>query len=124
MAGERGTTRYSGTRRDTSHAVLIARPITSGAAMADGVSPIAGTVTFDCQVGRDESSRCDGCGDAVIRKSRRRRCPAAFLLAGIIRQRYHAMNEMKQLPPADVLDLMLVFVGALTERAVVIPERY
>jgi hypothetical protein len=34
------------------------------------------------------------------------------------------MKEMKQLPPADVLDLMLVFVGTLTERAVVIPERY
>jgi hypothetical protein len=34
------------------------------------------------------------------------------------------MKEMKQLPPADVLDLVLVFVGALTERAVVIPERY
>jgi len=34
------------------------------------------------------------------------------------------MKEMKQLPPADVLDLMLVFVRTLTERAVVIPERY
>jgi hypothetical protein len=34
------------------------------------------------------------------------------------------MNEMKQLSPADVLDQVLVFVGALTERAVVIPERY
>jgi hypothetical protein len=42
----------------------------------------------------------------------------------MIRQRYHPMNKMKQLPPADVLDLVLVFVGALTEWAVVIPERY
>jgi hypothetical protein len=33
------------------------------------------------------------------------------------------MKEMKQLPPADVFDLMGVFVGTLTERAVVIPER-
>jgi hypothetical protein len=33
------------------------------------------------------------------------------------------MNEMKKLPPADVLDQMLVFVGALTERTVVIPVR-
>jgi hypothetical protein len=57
-------------------------------------------------------------------KSRRRRCPAAFFLAGIIRHRYYPMKEMKQLPPADVLELMLVFVGALTERAVVIPVRY
>ena len=46
------------------------------------------------------------------------------LVAGIVRQRYHPMNEMKQFPPADVLDQMLVFVGALTERAVVISERY
>jgi hypothetical protein len=85
------------------------------------VSPFArdGDVRLPSRRGR--VSRCDGCCDS---KSRRRRCPAAFLLAGIIRQRYHPMNEMKQLSPADMLDQMLVFVGALTERAVVIPERY
>ena len=44
--------------------------------------------------------------------------------AGKVREWYHPMKEMKQLPPADVLDLMLVFVGALTERAVIILERY
>jgi hypothetical protein len=47
----------------------------------------------------------------------------AFFLAGIVRQRYLPMKEMKQLLPADVLDLTLVFFGSLTERAVVIPER-
>jgi hypothetical protein len=34
------------------------------------------------------------------------------------------MHEVKQLPSADMLDQMLVFVDALTEWAVVIPERY
>ena len=32
------------------------------------------------------------------------------------------MKKMKQLPPADVHHLMLVFVDAVTERAVVILE--
>ena len=42
--------------------------------------------------------------------------------ARIIRQGYRPMKKMKQLPPADVHHLMLVFVDAVTERAVVILE--
>jgi len=47
---------------------------------------------------------------------------AAMFAARIIRQGYRPMKKMKQLPPADVHHLMLVFVDAVTERAVVILE--
>ena len=47
---------------------------------------------------------------------------AAMFAARIIRQGYRPMKKMEQLPPADVHHLMLVFVDAVTERAVVILE--
>ncbi len=43
-------------------------------------------------------------------------------LTGVIPQRYCPMKGMKQVPSADVLDLMFVFVRVVTERAVVVPE--
>jgi len=49
---------------------------------------------------------------------------ADLFTAGIIRQGYHPMEEVKQLPSADVLHLMFVFIRAATERAVVVPEPY
>ena len=47
---------------------------------------------------------------------------AAMFAARIIRQRHRPMKKMEQLPPADMHHLMLVFVDAVTERAVVILE--
>ncbi len=40
----------------------------------------------------------------------------------VIGQRQCPMKQIEQLASADVLDLMFVFVGATTERAVVVPE--
>jgi hypothetical protein len=45
-----------------------------------------------------------------------------MIAARIVRQGYRTMKKMKQLPPADVHHLMLVFVDAVTEWAVVIFE--
>jgi len=42
--------------------------------------------------------------------------------ARIVRQGHRTMKKVKQLPSADVHHLMLVFVDAVTERAVVILE--
>jgi hypothetical protein len=42
--------------------------------------------------------------------------------ARVIRQGHRPMKTMKQLPSADVHHLMLVFVDAVAERAVVILE--
>ena len=47
---------------------------------------------------------------------------AATFAARIIRQGYRPMKKIEQLPPADVHHLMLVFVDAVAERAVVILE--
>jgi hypothetical protein len=47
---------------------------------------------------------------------------AAMFVARIVQEGYRPMHKMKQLPPADVHHLMLVFVNAVTERAVVILE--
>ena len=47
---------------------------------------------------------------------------AAMFAARIVRQGHRPMKMMKQLPSVDVHHLMLVFVDAVTERAVVILE--
>lgn len=46
----------------------------------------------------------------------------AGFLARIVRQRYCPMKRIKQIPSVDVLHLMIVFVGVVTERAAVVPE--
>jgi len=45
-------------------------------------------------------------------------------MTGIIRQRYCPMKGFEQVASADVLHQMFVFVGVVTERAVVVPEAY
>jgi hypothetical protein len=44
------------------------------------------------------------------------------ILTGIISQRYRPMERIEQVPSADVLHLMFVFVRVLAERAAVVPE--
>jgi len=49
---------------------------------------------------------------------------ADSLMTGVVRQRYLPVEEVVQLPPADVVHLMLVVIRAITKRTVVVFETY
>jgi hypothetical protein len=46
------------------------------------------------------------------------------LTTGVIQKRYLSIQESKQFPPADMVQLMFVIIRVVTERTVVVLETY